>query len=548
MATASNLQSSTQTIAQLLSKNPLYLATEAQMNTYLSAYLNDESFRRSVRTKRPSEDAALWLDCIKHTVAQPIARWVVETINHTVFEPGVTRELKFVSEGGGDLPESMTDWSELFTLDADLQNNNMNGVMEHIAQLSSIFGMCWVFVDLPQDGGDINPQLGVRPYVVPVSPQYVWDWQFIAVRGVNIPSYIKVLERETEDCYYFKCYWIGTATTPSYWQCYQVEKRDLQQSHKILQPMSEGVYPLGMTIPGFMTFTRRDPRRFELGISDIDVATNVQMEHYKLECDAYQALQFARTLIRAEQGIKVPATAGGIVRAAEGQIETLSVDTGDVSAIIAKQADLLENYQNLSGLGGISASKKQVQSGVSIIEERRGLYRLAQSKARMMEVCEEMIWSYASRFMNIRWSGEVVYGTDYDSTDTTYRIALYKEAKALAPDNPVIEKLIVEQLVKMIAPQDDVEEWMDMLKEQKPEAEEEEEETPAQERSEHLQMDITDMLPDAEQQQYALDRLKQREENTTTAGGVGIRNTGVSMYPTESAAAMVLNTFSGGGR
>jgi hypothetical protein len=92
---------------------------------------------------------------------------------------------------------------------------------------------------------------------------------------------------------------------------------------------------------------------------------------------------------------------------------------------------------------------------------------------------------------------------------------------------------------------------MDMLEAQKPKeenGEEEEEETPAQERQEHLQMDITDMLPDAEQQQESMDRLKKREENTTTAGGVSIRNTGVSMYPTESAAAMVLNTFQGGGR
>lgn len=553
------------TIAKLVTKNPLYVATESQMGMYLSAYLNDETFRRTVRTKRPSEDAQLWADCVRNTVAQPIARWVVETINSTVFEPGIQRELKFVSEVGTELPLEMAEWSELFLMDADLQNNNLNGVMENIGNLTSIFGMCWVFVDMPQDDG--TPFVR-RPYVVPVSPQYVWDWEFISVRGVNIPAYIKVLERETPECYYFKIYYIGTTTTPSYWECYEVEKRDLQQSTKELLPISSGTYPLGMTIPGFIAYTRRDPRLHELGISDIDVASGVQMEHYKLECDAYQALQFARTLIRAENGIKVPATAGGIVRATEGQIETLSVDTGDVEAIIRKQEQLLQDFQQMAGLGGLTRQRQQVQSGISIIEERRGLYRLAQAKARLLEICEETIWSYASRFMMMRWAGEVVYGNDYDSVDSTYKMALLKEANLLAPDNPVIQELIVENLIKMIAPQEEAEELIDRAKayivsplgvtpvEEDEEDEEDDNETDmedmedsdvqaqapeTQEVEEYYTMDITDNLPTAQEQREAIADVDARSKKTVTTGaGTPIINTGPSFFPAESAAQMVL--------
>jgi hypothetical protein len=447
-------------VETLLNKSGLYRATEYTMNDYQLGYLANETFKRASRRKRPSEDATIYTDLIQHVSVMPVCRYVIDTINDTVFETGIERNLQFAGPDGAALASDTQDWAELFRLDADLTNTSLDGVMESIGDLTSIFGHCWVFVDMPEAQPGYEQSL--RPYVVPISPLNVWDYHFISVRGVQIPSYVKVLERETEHCYYFKCYYLGTKTTPSYWETYEVEKNEPHSNQ--IQPIAYGEFPLGMSIPGFIAYTKRDPRRFELGISDIDMACGVQKEVFKLECEAYSSIQFARTLIRAEEGIKVPAQAGSIVRATQGQIESISVDQQDVTTIIAKQQDLLSNLQNLTGLGGLSTSSKQVQSGVAIIQERKQLHRMAKAKARLMEVCEEQIFTFASRFMGVRWAGEIVYGTDYESGDTQYKISMMKEAKSLAGDNPVINGIIVKQLVELLVKPHERSEHIEALK------------------------------------------------------------------------------------
>jgi hypothetical protein len=164
-------------------------------------------------------------------------------------------------------------------------------------------------------------------------------------------------------------------------------------------------------------------------------------------------------LIRAEPGVKIPVHAGAIVRATKDQIEAITVDTGDVDTITKKQDSILEQIEALTGLGGLRNSKNQIASGVAIIEERKQLHRLAKAKARLMEIAEETIFTYAARFMGMRWAGEVVYNTDYEAHDTNYRMALIKEAKALAGEDPVINALINKEIIGMLAPVTQIQEY-----------------------------------------------------------------------------------------
>jgi hypothetical protein len=149
------------------------------------------------------------------------------------------------------------------------------------------------------------------------------------------------------------------------------------------------------------------------------------------------------------------------VRANEGQVEAIPIDTGDVDAIIRAQQDILEQIEALTGLGGLRNSKNQIASGVAIIEERKQLHRLAKSKARLMEVTEEMIYTFAARFMNVRWAGEVAYNTDYEAHDTNYRMAIIKSAKELVGDNPMIQALITKEIIGMLAPDTAIPEYED---------------------------------------------------------------------------------------
>lgn len=432
-------------VQELLHKNPIYNAIYEQMLAYQYSFLGGYVFKTYVRKKRPSEDSNLYLDLVQNTVAQPICRYIVDTINDVLFEPGIKRELKFCTPTGAYIDPNNTEWAQLMLLDADLQNRSMDGFMEQVGDLTSIYGHAWIFVDMPkEDEGNLG-----RPYVVAVNPLNVWNWEWEWFGGKPMVKHVKVLESEDKTDYYIKCYHLGTDEYPSYWKSYRVGKN---ASKNDVEEIGSGTYPAGMAIPGFIAYGRRDPRTLDIGVSDIDSASDAQREHYKLECEAYTSVQFAKTIIRADKGVAIPVHAGAIVRASQGQVETIPVDTGDVDKVTSRQREILEQIEALTGLGGLRNTKNQIASGVAIIEERKTLHRLAKSKARLMEVAEELIFTYAARFMGMRWAGEVHYNTDYEAHDTNYRLALMGQAKAMVQNNPIIDSLITKEIIGMLAP------------------------------------------------------------------------------------------------
>ena len=503
---------------ELLHRCPVYTSIYQTMSDYQMAYLGGTAFKRQARKKRPSEDEKIHIDVITHTVAQPICRYIVDTINDVLFEPGIKRTLRFATPEGQPVSEEAAEWSELFQLDADLDNRDMNSFMERVGQLTGIFGHAWIFVDMPTyNEGNLG-----RPYVCVVNPMDVWDWDFEYYGGKQLLKYVKVKEFEESDCYYFKVYKLGDASTPSSWESWKVEKEDNSDGEATL--LAKGDFPAGMSIPGFVAFGRRDPRRNDVGVSDIDNASDAQREHYKLECEAYQSLMFAKTIIRADPGIKVPAHAGAIVRGITGQIEAISVDTADVDKIIAKQQDLLESLESMCGLGGLRSNVTSVKSGTSIIEERRHLHRVAKNKARLMEVAEEMIWTFAARFMGVRWAGEVSYDTNYEATDTNYRLALMSKAKELVGENPIIQGLIAKEMVSLLAPPQDIYDYQQAVLKLSPQ---EMQDIEAEQEEEIFTRDIGDQVP----QTGSDETVEEIIENQVYSGvGTGITYTGQSSY------------------
>ena len=512
---------------------------------YQYAYLGGYIFKQQVRKKRPSEDSQLWNDLIKNTVAQPVCRYIVDTINDVLFEPGIKRNLKFATPAGQYIDPKNCEWIDLFVEDADLQNRSLTGFMEQIGDLTSVFGHCWVAVDMPQA---TEGNLG-RPYVCAISPIDVWDWEFDYYGGRPILKYVKVKEMEDDDAYYIKCYHLGDQTSPSYWESYKVPKsvKESSLTENEAQMMGNGQFPAGMSIPVFIAYGRRDPRTIDLGVSDIDAASDAQREHFKLECEKYTALQFAHTIIRADKGISIPVHAGAIVRAQEGQVEAIAVDTGDVDMIIKAQQDILEQIEALTGLGGLRQSKNQIASGVAIIEERKQLHRTAKSKARLMEITEGLIMTYAARFMDMRWAGSINYNTDYEAHDTNYRMALIQQANTLVGDNDIIKSLITREIIGMLAPAEDIPEYQQAYVEGLPDStikelmiEEDEE------------VFITDQgsIPDAtdygDKEASDSETPNEDDNNATLLGGPGtpITPMGPSYYTQQAVAVQItgLNT------
>ena len=521
----------------LLKQNPLYSAMLPQMLSYQSAYLGGLQFKRMVRKKRPSEDSNLYLDLIENTVAQPICRYIVDTINDVVFEPGVKRDLKFATPQGVAISPDNIEWAQLMLLDADLNNRTMDGFMESVGDLTSIYGQAWIFIDMPQAS---EGNLG-RPYVVAVNPLSVWDWEYEIYGGKPCLKYIKVLESEDDDSFYFKCYHLGTPDYPSYWVSYEVSKTDQEDAEAEI--IAEGTYPEGMGIPALMAYAKRDPRSIDYGISDIDSAEAAMRQYYKLECEAYSSIQFAKTLIRADKGVSVPAAAGAIVRATQGQIETIPVDTGDVEKTMKLQTEVLNQIENLTGLGGLRFSRHNVQSGVAIIEERKTLHRVAKAKARLMEIAEEQIFTYAARFMDMRWAGEVIYATDYDKHDTNYRLAIYREAKALAPMNEMVDAMITKDIIAMLAPEEAIAQYEQAYIDTVQDPAIKQLMTDDNERV--LSRDLQSQIPTGYDYEGEDDGSYELEDYDTTGPGVPIQNTGPS-YETQQAIAVQLSGLNTG--
>ena len=528
---------------ELLKRNPIYSNIYIQMLGYQYAYLGGMSFKQYVRKKRPSEDSTLWLDLVNNTVAQPICRYIVDTINDVLFEPGVKRNLQFATPQGKAIAPETNEWIDLFTLDVDLTNRTLTSFMEGVGDLTSIFGHCWVAVDMPQA---TEGNLG-RPYTCAISPLDVWDWEFDYYGGRPMLKYVKVMEMEETDCYYIKCYHLGDATTPSYWESYEVDKGPGKENIPA-RLIGSGTYPAGMSLPIFIAYGRRDPRTIDLGVSDIDSASDAMREYYKLECEKYTALQFAHTLIRADKGISIPVHAGAIVRANEGQVEAIPIDTGDVKTIIEAQDNILEQIEALTGLGGLRNTKNQIASGVAIIEERKQLHRLAKSKARLMEVTEEMILTYAARFMDQRWAGEVNYNTDYEAHDTNYRMALIKSASELVGDNEIVKALITKEVIAMLSPAEAIPEYENVYIKTIPDSDLKDLMT--QENDQVLSRDLEpSMIP--EHEMYGEDEINEdvNEDGTneTILGGAGtpVTNVGTTYY-TEQVAPVMLQGMNTG--
>ena len=215
--------------------------------------------------------------------------------------------------------------------------------------------------------------------------------------------------------------------------------------------------------------------------------------------------------------------------------------------IIKAQQDILEQIEALTGLGGLRQSKNQIASGVAIIEERKQLHRTAKSKARLMEITEGLIMTYAARFMDMRWAGSINYNTDYEAHDTNYRMALIQQANTLVGDNDIIKSLITREIIGMLAPAEDIPEYQQAYVEGLPDStikelmiEEDEE------------VFITDQgsIPDAtdygDKEASDSETPNEDDNNATLLGGPGtpITPMGPSYYTQQAVAVQItgLNT------
>ena len=420
---------------ELLKQHPMYRATVEHLVHLGNAYACDDQFKRSVRPRRTrSEGAGPYQEMIKNTVVMPLCKYVVNTIIDTVHETPVDRTLRWVSNS---VEVAEPAWVQSFIVDAGVAQESLDAVVETAHEYASIFGWSWVVADINQQG---------KPYLVPLTPQAVWDWK----REGGQLVYLKVLTGQSGDTHQFRIYERGQ------WADWDVNFRT-----SATKEIQSGTLPV---VPAVQLIANNDWRSAAIGIADIDIVADAQREIYRIETEIYMSSVFAKSIIRADAGVDVPAFQGGITRATKDQIDVFNIQTGDLAALASRQEELLTSIEGLCGLGGIRNNRQQVQSGVSIVEERKALHKTAKGRARTLERFEEAIWQTVSALMGVQWAGEVVYGTDFEATDTQFRMAIAKEAQLLAPESAVVKDLILLEAVKMLAPKAEVAKYEELAK------------------------------------------------------------------------------------
>jgi hypothetical protein len=134
----------------------------------------------------------------------------------------------------------------------------------------------------------------------------------------------------------------------------------------------------------------------------------------------------------------------------------------DVQQIREQQDALIKAFDGYTGRAGTRAVAEKVQSGISIVEERKSLHKRAQARARTLEKVEESIVSLVCYMMGIEWVGDIEYNSDYEARDTQFKLALLGQAKTLS-ENPIIQGIIDQEVIRLIAPPDTLTQYLELL-------------------------------------------------------------------------------------
>lgn len=428
-----------------------------QMNQLRSAYEGGMIFKQEVLIKKPRENKALFEDKIKNVATMPICKSIIDEMIDIMFEQEPARELLVTNSVNQVVPTPQ--WLLDFVIDADLSLNTLSDVMEKAATLASVEGWSWIFADLPSVAMPTN-----RPYLSVTAAQNVIDYEYDDEALTPTLSYLRVIEYQDQEKSIIKVWEAGgtkeidgvTYTFPTTASRYEVEVSSTTQNDTAIEPFEVFEFGPDYRIPAFQLIPNPDLRNQYIGDSDITDAAEVQREILFLEAEAFDSIRFSKPLVRASASAgKIGAASGSIVRAEVGEIEVIAIPTADISEIRNTQMQLI---QSLDGYLGRSSSRKitnATQSGISIVEERRGLHRKAASRARVIQSTEEEILSFVCWMMGFNYVGEVNYNTDYEAKDTQFRLALLKTAKELSI-NPIIQDIIDVEVLTMISPSDDL--------------------------------------------------------------------------------------------
>ncbi len=348
---------------------------------------------------------------------------------------------------------------EAFLRDADLDGRSFDVVMRDISTYAAVYGHSWVILDKPPVSALTRAEelaQGVRPYVSIVTPENVLDWKFKRqLSGYYELVYLKVYEGHQDGMDTFRIY------TPESVEVYSISGDDGRLEMSMPNELGR--------IPAVCVYGQRSPMK-GVGISLVgDVADMCRAVYNELsEIEQVGRLTNHPSLVKDAQTqagagagaiIQVPADAGpDFVKPYLLQPNGASLD-GFLKSMQSK----IESIDRMAHMGGIRSIETRRLSGVALATEFQLLNASLAALADNLEHSEEQIWRLFAQWQGTVWNGSVRYPDSFNIQDKYNDMNMLKLAKDAAPKSDVIHRVIEEGMLKILADEDEYNEYYQLL-------------------------------------------------------------------------------------
>lgn len=346
-----------------------------------------------------------------------------------------------------------------FLKDADLDGRSWSAMIRDISTYSMVYGHTWVVLDKPPSNAMTRAEelsQGIRPYVSIVTPENVLDWRYErSISGLYVLTYLKVFEGTLDGVDTFREY------TPEQITVYELNK-DVANI-KMQLPNELG------RVPAVCVYGQRSPIR-GVGISLVgdvaDMCRAIYNEYSEVEqlgrlTNHPSLVKDAQTQAAAGAGsiIQVPSDAGpDFVRPYLLQPDGASLD-GFLKSIESKVGAI----DRMAHMGGIRSIETRRLSGIGLSTEFQLLNARLAEAGDNLEHAEEQIWRLYAQWQGMVWDGEIKYPDSFNIQDKYNDMNMLKTAKDAQPKSKVLHKVIEEQMLKMLADEDEYEMYEEEL-------------------------------------------------------------------------------------
>lgn len=345
-----------------------------------------------------------------------------------------------------------------FLKDADLDGRSFDAVMREISAYASVYGHVYVLLDKPPSVAATRAEelnQGIRPYVSIVTPENVLDWSYERLpSGYYNLTYLKIFEGHYDGIDIIRKY------KPDSIEVWEIGGEDANMRENFVNPLGR--------IPAIVVYGQRGPIR-GIGVSDVgDVADMGRSIYQELsEVEQLGRLTNHPSLIKTAS-TAAGAGAGSIIQMPEDlQPELkpylLQPDGASLEGFLESMKHKILSIDRMSHMGGIRSIESRRLSGVALSVEFQLLNARLAAKADELEHAEEQIWRLYAQWQGINWDGEVKYPDSFNIQDRYNEMNNLKLAKESQPRSEILHKIIEQNMLKLLVPEEQYEELADQV-------------------------------------------------------------------------------------